>query len=252
MAGVAPVTAVRSIGAAPGGRTRLSSSDWRRLAADAGEQEELPGQDSGWLMTFADLTLLLLCFLLIGYWSQKRESGGDDKAVQENTLSTAAERPVAASPPGDRVESWASLGNEVAKYAEFLGAEVGIASTHQDLVITLKDALLFDSGKADLRDEALPILQKVTAIAVREANFDIEVLGHADDVPIARPEFPSNWELSAARAGRVARQLIENGVDPARLSVEGYGDVRPLAPNTSAENRRLNRRVEVRLSRSVP
>jgi chemotaxis protein MotB len=133
-----------------------------------------------------------------------------------------------------------------------VGAEIAVASTHQDLVITLTDALLFDSGKADLREGVLPILEKVTTMAAGQTHFNVEVLGHADNVPIARPEFPSNWELSTARASRVARQLVENGVDPARLSVSGYGDSRPLAPNTSPENRRGNRRVEIRLSRNLP
>jgi chemotaxis protein MotB len=210
--------------------------------------EELPGQDSTWHVSFSDLTLLLLCFLLIGYWTQKKEGEKDANPVQEPAISTQVE------PADEESDSWTTLGNEIEEYAKALGvgAEVAVASTRQDLVITFRDALLFDSGRADLREEVLPILQKVTAIAVSQANLSVEVLGHADNVPIARPEFPSNWELSTGRASRVARQLIESGIEPARLSVKGYGDSRPLAPNTSPENRRINRRVEIRLSRDVP
>jgi flagellar motor protein MotB len=225
---------------------RTDSISWGFQQAAQGE--ELPGQDSTWHMSFSDLTLLLLCFLLIGYWSQRKEGEKDGKPIQERAISTEVE------PSHDKSDSWTTLGNEMEKYAEALGvgAEVAVASTHRDLVITLRDALLFDSGKADLRGEVLPILEKVTMMAVRQTNFNIEVMGHADNVPIARPEFPSNWELSTARASRVARQLIENGVDPARLSVKGYGDSRPLVPNTTPENRRINRRVEIRLSQDLP
>jgi chemotaxis protein MotB len=199
-------------------------------------------------MSFSDLTLLLVCFLLIGYWSQREKREKEVGSIQERAVSTAVQ------PADHESGSWTALGGEMERYAEALGvgAEIAVASTHQDLVITLRDALLFDSGKADLREGVLPILEKVMAMAAGQTHFNIEVLGHADDVPIARPEFPSNWELSTARASRVARQLIENGVDPARLSVRGYGDSRPLAPNTTPENRRGNRRVEIRLSRNLP
>jgi chemotaxis protein MotB len=76
--------------------------------------------------------------------------------------------------------------------------------------------------------------------------------GHTDSLRIASAEFPSNWELSTARASRVARYLIAKGVHPGRLSVQGFADFQPREPNSTATHRRSNRRVEIRLLQNVP
>lgn len=139
------------------------------------------------------------------------------------------------------------------KYVEGigLGKGVGVVSTQHELLVSLKDTVPFASGKADLREEVFPVLEKVAALAQDHPDLMLEVLGHTDDVPISTPEFPSNWELSAARASRVARYLVDKGVDPTRISTQGYAYFRPLLPNTSAEDRAANRRVEIRLYRAM-
>jgi chemotaxis protein MotB len=80
-------------------------------------------------------------------------------------------------------------------------------------------------------------------------GLSLEVSGHPDNILISTPRFPSNWELSAARASRVARYVIENGIDPSRISVRGYANQRPRLPNSSVDNRSSNWRVEIRLYR---
>lgn len=128
---------------------------------------------------------------------------------------------------------------------------IGIVSTQHELLVSLHDRVPFASGSADLRQEVLPILKKVATFVRRSSDLAVEILGHTDDIPISTRAFPSNWELSAARASRVARYLIEQGIAPARISTQGYASFRPLMPNTSAENRAVNRRVEIRLYRTV-
>jgi chemotaxis protein MotB len=94
----------------------------------------------------------------------------------------------------------------------------------------------------------LPVLDQAIALADAEPELRLEIVGHTDDRPIATATYPSNWELSAARAASAARYLIAHGVAAARIDVEGYADVRPL----DAEARDANRRVEIRFARPNP
>jgi chemotaxis protein MotB len=91
------------------------------------------------------------------------------------------------------------------------------------------------------------VVKKVVAIVLNRQTLQLEVRGHTDDRPISTAEFPSNWELSAARASRVARYLIEKGVHPSRIAVEGFANHRPRVANSNPGSRRENRRVEIRL-----
>jgi chemotaxis protein MotB len=135
----------------------------------------------------------------------------------------------------------------LAQNAAGFADEVTVESMPNELVISLRDTIPFASGKADLRSRALPVLEKVVAIILRDGALSVAIGGHTDSLRIATPEFPSNWELSTARASRVARYLIEHGVHPTRIAVEGYASFRPRGPNSNALNRSINRRVEIRL-----
>ena len=113
----------------------------------------------------------------------------------------------------------------------------------------LTDDVVFDSGSATLKPEAAPLLAKISALVNVDASHPISVGGHTDDVPIATGRFPSNWELSAARAAGVARFLTGHGVAATRLEATGVADQRPIATNTTEEGRSRNRRVEIALLR---
>ncbi|MBI3302545.1 MAG: OmpA family protein, partial [Deltaproteobacteria bacterium] len=114
------------------------------------------------------------------------------------------------------------------------------------------DTITFPSGQATLNPTVTPVLARVAALAAERPELGMEISGHTDDRPIATVEFPSNWELSAARASRVARALLEQAqIDPARISTRGYAHYRPLYPNDSAAHRAANRRVEIRFFRQV-
>ncbi len=115
------------------------------------------------------------------------------------------------------------------------------------VVIRLMDSVLFDVGKADIKDEVKPVLDRIADIL---SKYDdtieyIHIEGHTDTLPISTAQFPSNWELSTGRAGSVVRYLIDGStVQDEKFSSAGYGEFRPIADNTTNEGRALNRRVE--------
>ncbi|OGW75081.1 MAG: hypothetical protein A2Z72_03575 [Omnitrophica bacterium RBG_13_46_9] len=115
------------------------------------------------------------------------------------------------------------------------------------LVITLADNILFDSGKADIKKEAYPILDKIAGvIKAKAADKNIGIEGHTDNVPITYSGWKSNRELSTARANNVYHYLVDaGGLEPAKLMTIGYGEFKPVASNDTVEGRSQNRRVEI-------
>ncbi len=121
-----------------------------------------------------------------------------------------------------------------------------------DIIITIPDRLLFNSGEATVRTEALPFLEGLGG-AILELNRHTRVEGHTDDVPIRTAQFPSNWELSAARAVMVVRVLSElYGVPAGHLTAVGHADTRPVTANSDADQRAKNRRVVVVFLEQAP
>jgi chemotaxis protein MotB len=113
------------------------------------------------------------------------------------------------------------------------------------MVINLPQDILFNSGSADLAAEGRRTLAEVGDVLAELEDRTFQVEGHADNVPISSQRFPSNWELSAARALSVVRLLVGEGVNPENLSGAAYGEFQPVAENDSPEGRRLNRRIEI-------
>jgi len=113
------------------------------------------------------------------------------------------------------------------------------------MVVELSENILFDSGKSDLKKEGQEALTEVASVLASIPNRDFQIAGHTDDIPIKSAKFPSNWELSTARAVEVTRFLATKGVDPARLSAAGYAETQPVASNADAEGRKQNRRIEI-------
>lgn len=118
------------------------------------------------------------------------------------------------------------------------------------LMIRFLDTTLFDLGKADLKPAARVILDNVAEILITLPNR-IRVEGHTDNIPINTYLFPSNWELSTARATTVVRYFLEQyGFPPTQFSAAGYGEWHPVVPNDSMENRAQNRRVDIVILRT--
>jgi len=132
--------------------------------------------------------------------------------------------------------------------AEIAQGQVTITELKGKLTVNMVEAVLFDSGKAEVKKEGLVVLQKVVDVLKDAKDKVIRVEGHTDNVPIAGAlarVYPTNWELSAARAVNVTRFLQVQGIDPAQLSAVGYGEFKPVADNETKEGKAKNRRIEI-------
>jgi chemotaxis protein MotB len=145
------------------------------------------------------------------------------------------------------LQSHKSLEDEMRSALE--SKDVTISQLQGKLTVNILDRVLFDSGEADLKPDGAAVLYKVAQVLAQHPKLKVHVIGHTDNVPIraaARNRFPSNWELSTARATAAVRFLTEKaGVDPCRLGAVGYGEFRPVASNSNAEGRALNRRIAI-------
>lgn len=141
-------------------------------------------------------------------------------------------------------EQFEEMRRELAR--QLRGEDVGIDVAERGLVITLANNILFDSGKAKIKEDAYPVLDKIINVINEKApDKQIGVEGHTDNVPIKYSKWKSNRELSTARANNVYHYLVQNGLDPSRLTTMGYGEFRPVASNDTEEGRAQNRRVEI-------
>ena len=144
-----------------------------------------------------------------------------------------------------------TIANTIASYNLDKYASVDLVSG-TDVRITLNSDLFFTAGKADLTSKSTTSLQKIGA-AIKTTPFMIDVVGHTDNQPLHSDHFPSNWELSVARASSVARFFIEETeMNPNQFMVSGYSSYRPLYPNSTPQNRAANRRLEVIISTKHP
>ncbi len=222
------------------------------------KKEETPKKGApAWMTTFSDLVTLLMVFfiMILSYSTIELEkfkgavsSMKGALGILDNMKNTITNE-LRKSHQGrenfqeqveDKIERIRDLipNEEVAK-------QIAIEMDGSGIHIRLGDNILFDPGKAELKPQAFPILKAVAKV-VKNDFKQIFVEGHTDDVPIHTSRFPSNWELSAARALSVVRYLhYVEGIDASRLAAVGYGQYRPLVPNTSPENRAKNRRVEI-------
>jgi chemotaxis protein MotB len=224
------------------------------------------GHDGGgglrWLLTYADMITLLMAFFIMLYsmsilnLNKFKEvavsirSGFGGKMEGGTSVFEHQDRP--DSVPGDAspegTKSVQDVAKDLASYIKEHALEnsMSVSVEARGLIISvLSDNLLFPIGSAELRPGATDILDKISEV-IRPISNPIMVEGHTCNLPIKTPQFPSNWELSAARACRVVRFLMEEyGIAPDRLGAVGYGDTRPVKPNDSEEHRRRNRRVDI-------
>ena len=128
-----------------------------------------------------------------------------------------------------------------------LKGKVGLTVTERGLVITLANNILFDSGKAKIKEEAHPLLDKIAAVIKHRApDKNIGIEGHTDNAPIKYSSWKSNRELSTARANNVYHYFVDvTKLEPSKLTTIGYGQFRPIAGNDTARGRAKNRRVEI-------
>jgi chemotaxis protein MotB len=184
-------------------------------------------------------------------------SGGSAGSAQSSTAAASAQSAsataasVQVSAASQEQANFEALARELNQYAARHGfsKSVHVAIEGRGLAIrVLTDSLLFSSGSATLESAGQPLLTEIAALLNVDHVHPVAVEGNTDDVPISGP-FPSNWELSTARASTVVRFLIARGVDPQRLSAVGYAEQHPIATNSTPAGRALNRRVEIVLQR---
>ncbi len=239
------------------------------------EEEEFVIEESRgvppWIITFADMVTLLMVFFILLFaignveqekWREIKESlrealGADSieelgtrqgldvvkqiqTQVDENTGHAVDEVGAMVSREMEDIIS------EVEEFVfkNKLSGEVRVSSDQRGAVITISDVVLFPPGSAEMTSRGRKTLQQVFDV-LKQFNYNVKVEGHTDNTPIHTLRYPSNWELSAFRASEVAHMMIDDGFPPERLSVEGFAEFRPKVPNTSAENRAINRRIEV-------
>ncbi len=129
---------------------------------------------------------------------------------------------------------------------EINNRQVKVEMLAKGLVITFVSEVLFDSGKAKLRDDSLPKLDKVAGVLnTTVADLNVGIEGHTDNEPIRKSGWKTNWELSSARALSVLHYLSEKNVNEPRMAAIGYGEYKPVASNDSKSGRQKNRRVEI-------
>jgi len=153
---------------------------------------------------------------------------------------------------GNEDEQFRKVKRDLDGYAEQNGLKDKLETeiTRRGLVIRLlTDGVLFDSGQAKVKPRAMPVLKKIAGLLQVDKDHPINVEGHTDNVPISSSRYPTNWELSTARASSVVRLLISDNAPASRLGAVGYAQLHPIASNSSAPGRSRNRRVEIVLLR---
>jgi len=230
----------------------------RRCLDDQPCEEGAPA----WMATFADLMSLLLTFfvLLLSFANMDIQKFQDMMGSVKDAFGVQVKRKqdtyIAFSPSKyerDGIpmsqQNKEVLGLNAAMQSalqedERLKKNVDLKPEDSGLLMRISSGVMFESGSAVLTREAIPVLDKVITV-LRDHNFDLIVRGHTDDIVPTSSTYPSNWELSSARAASAVRYLLEHSsISPFRLKAVGYADTRPLVPNTGEANRKINRRVE--------
>lgn len=216
-----------------------------------------------WLLTYSDLITLLMIFFVVMYamsnvdakkYEQLSQSLGTslNPTAYQNEATNASSSAVKADPnetkPADiKDPELQKAYEEIKKLVKEKGLEskVSVGIHERGVVVGLMNTVLFEPGSAAIKEDAQQTLIEIGRIANDVHNY-IRVEGNTDDVPMNTPQFPSNWELSVVRATEVVKLLIsQSGVSPDKISAVGYGEYRPTVPNTSAENRSRNRKVDI-------
>jgi chemotaxis protein MotB len=233
-----------------------------------------------WLLSYADFITLLMVFFIVLYSSSNLDAnkykaitdsfqvalgagGGSiiDNGIDPDSSSLGLYPEQSEKNEGDSGKDSAggnsnsqgekasieSVKGELDKYLKETGLQGSVTTeiNERGLVISLKDTILFDSGKTDIKPEAEQRLIEIGKIINKLGNY-IRIEGHTDNLPIHNSEYSSNWELSAIRATIVTELLISKAkIVPQKISAVGYGEYRPIADNKTSEGKAKNRRVNI-------
>lgn len=230
------------------------------------------GHDERWVISYADLVTLLLGFFIILFASAKidedkyhelsfafKQAFNVDVRAGQDGSSPVFNGGLGVVPGGNfanlatpDVKSIRTSFDEQLSEAGLTASAVDVIRDGNGVVIRVSDRLLFASASSELNPDAIPLLRIVAGV-IRGLASDVRIEGHTDDIPVTSDRYPTNWELSSARATTVLRFLVEDGdVDARRMVAAGYAEFRPLASNTTPEGRALNRRADIVLTAINP
>jgi chemotaxis protein MotB len=223
-----------------------------------------------WVISYADFMTLLLAFFIVMFATANADkakaklfseavkaafSQGSDSALQ-----AAAKASVLNSSQKYDARAFVAALAELSTYQNLLKqslkgeiqrGEVDVHMEKRGLIISFRQAALFDSGQAIVKPSGLPTMSKVATVILKLPN-QIRLEGHTDNIPIHNDVFKNNWELSSARSIAILNLLVDKfGLQTNRLSVSGYADVAPVAANTTEEGRSRNRRVDLVVLSSI-
>lgn len=214
----------------------------------AGIDDNPVQEDEEWVTTYMDIiTLLLILFVVLLANADFSDSPADR---EELSRANAILQVLGIDPKTTTDEELLNIGDTLNSQFSQAGLSdmVEISSSPGSLNIRLNDQILFRSGEAQFIDESAGNAMQPIVNILSNSNYQISVEGHTDSIPINTPQFPSNWELSSARATYVVRYLISEGVASERLRAIGYAESKPIADNSNAEGRSQNRRVTLVLT----
>lgn len=234
-----------------------------RRSGNHSKPQELRGR---WLLTFNDMMTLLFAFFVLiismasldhakikGVAASARKVIGGSEVYQESKMN--APEPAVSSIDRERDRERIQVSGQYVRGLEdrkkalqqslLLLSGVTVLPRKDGLTVTMGEPLLFGPGSAELIGNGQQVLKSLGQILQR-TDVEIRVEGHTDDLPPTYGMYPSNWELSLARAVNAVQYLaLQGGIAPERLSVAGYADTKPRAANLNTQNREINRRVEV-------
>lgn len=230
------------------------------------------GGEGGWIVTYADLMTLLLCFFVLLYaMSQSIDeekyqtlanslqnaflgsvgedildgmNSGGGSSGNEGDLSENEEEEDSMTDGGVMDGLAEELHQVVESFISIQGLDSGVNVTivPEGIMLDIQEQILFDLGKAEIKTQSLDTLSKIGSLFEKFDN-DIRVIGHTDSIPINTSKFASNWELAAARSCAIVRYYGSQGFDPDRFVCMSYGDTTPIDTNETEEGRMANRRV---------
>lgn len=231
------------------------------------EEEEQPSTE--WMTTLSDVSMLLLAFFVLlfsmssidkkrftdSFDTVRMVFGGKDRELMTSSVHTEEGALLeTVRLQRELIEAQRKTYNDMRTYLSVNGVEGIVGAVFDEGVITLRvpSEVLFDRGAVELSAEGQKVLATLRDIFLRKREQTINIRGFTDDTqPAASGRFKDNWEVSSMRAVNVLRFFLGAGIEPVRLTATGLGELDPLFPNTSEENRARNRRVEFVLERRV-
>ncbi len=191
-----------------------------------------------WVVSYSDFVTMLLALFIVMFAISQNVAKTQAKIIEDNNLQ------VIENATGETHKTVDELIQELnTKLAE--NSSVKLVKDERGLIVRMNDSILFDEGSAIIKKNASNTLNEIINVLTTVDN-KILVEGHTDSTPINTNTYPSNWELSTARATNIIGYIIRTGkIPPQRLSAAGYGEYMPIADNTSSGGRLLNRRVDI-------